>query len=102
MTEGRIGNLADVEAFEKIPLNERLKAFNTYDLIKSGVDINPDAFALSFILSGENYKEPIQVNYRDFLAKVTQTANLFYDLGIKPNELVSIFSERMQRFTAKS
>jgi fatty-acyl-CoA synthase len=62
---------------------KRMKRFQT------GVAIDPDATALSFILSGEHYKQPVQIKYRDLLTKITQTANLFYDLGVKPDEVIS-------------
>jgi len=44
--------LADIEAYEKTPIQERLPFLNTYDLIKHGTAINPEATAISFFLSG--------------------------------------------------
>ncbi len=35
--------MADIEAFENIPIDKRMGVFNTYDLIKKGAAINPDA-----------------------------------------------------------
>jgi len=72
---------ADIEAFEETPFAERLSAFNTYDMIKQGAHINPDAPAISFILSGEQYANPMRVTYREFWAQINRTANLFHDLG---------------------
>ncbi|MBW2092887.1 MAG: acyl-CoA synthetase [Deltaproteobacteria bacterium] len=89
MGENRISTIADVEEIEKIPIEERLEYFNTFDLIKHGVNINPDALAISLILNGESYTNPIQVTYRDFLAQVTRTANLFHDLGIGTRDVIS-------------
>jgi fatty-acyl-CoA synthase len=60
MAEKGIATQADVLEYEKIPIDQRLKAFNTYDLIKYGASLDPDALALSLILSGEHYAEPIQ------------------------------------------
>ncbi len=82
-----IKTLSDVEQFEKVPIKERLEFFNTYDLIKHGASINPDALAISFFLTGEHYKTPTQVTYGEFLSRITQTANLFNDLGIGPSEV---------------
>lgn len=85
----KIATLADIEEFEKVPFEDGLKFFNTYDMLKQGAAINPEAPAISFIPSGENYTNPMQVTYRDFMAQVTRTANLFYDLGIGPRDVIS-------------
>ena len=82
MAEKGIATLADVLEYEKVPFDQRLKAFNTYDLIKYGASLNPDGWALTFILSGEHYAEPMQVNYRDLVSNINRSANLFHDLGI--------------------
>jgi len=84
-----IKNMADIEEIEKTPLEKRLRAQNTYDLIKLGAAINPDAIAMSFMLNGEQYAAPMQINYRELITKVTQTANLLHDLGVGPNDVVS-------------
>ena len=65
------------------------KAFNTYELLKQGADINPEALAISFFLTGEDYANPQRIIYRDFLSKITQTANLFHDLGVGPKDVIS-------------
>jgi fatty-acyl-CoA synthase len=82
-------NIGDIEAFEKIPLEKRLDVFNTYDLLKKGAAINPDATALSFFLSGDSYDQPMQVAYRELISNITKTANLFHDLGVGPQDVVS-------------
>jgi len=84
-----IKTLSDVEEFEKVPIEERLKFFNTYDLIKHGTAIDPNALAISFFLTGEHYKTPTQVTYGEFLSRITQTANLFHDLGVGPGDVIS-------------
>ena len=85
----KIATLTDVEEIEKVPFHERIKISNTYDIIKQGASINPDAPAISLLLSGDQYASPIQVNYQEFWAKINQTANLFYDLGVGPRDVVS-------------
>ena len=89
MKKFRITDLADIEAFEKIPIEQRLAHFNTYDMIKHGAAINPDAVAISFFSSGEDYADPSQITYKNFLARITQTANLFHDLGVGPGDVVT-------------
>ncbi|MBM4330170.1 MAG: acyl-CoA synthetase [Deltaproteobacteria bacterium] len=89
MSTFQIANLADIAEFEKVPLEKRLTAFHTYHLLQEGASINPDAPAISFILSGENYSKPTHISYRDFWAQINRTANLFYDMGIGPRDVVS-------------
>lgn len=81
--------LADIEAFEKVPIQERLSFFNTLDMIKHGAAIDPEAPAISFFPSGAAYAKAVTVTYRDFLAQVTRTANLFHDLGVGPRDVIS-------------
>ncbi len=85
----RIATMADLEAMEKTPIEERLPFFNTYDLIKHGAALDPGAIAVSFMPTGGQYDNPIQITYSEFLERVTQTANLFHDLGIGPEDVVS-------------
>lgn len=89
MGELKVKTTADTKAFEEVPINERLEVFNTYDLIKKGASINPEATALSFFLTGDSYHQPTQITYREFMAYINRMANLFYDLGIGPNDVIS-------------
>jgi fatty-acyl-CoA synthase len=89
MGEVRFRNVGDIEAFENIPIDKRMGVFNTYDLIKKGAAINPDATAISFFLGGDSYDQPMQVTYRDLIANITRTANLFQDQGVGPHDVIS-------------
>ena len=89
MKEIKIATLADVEKIEKVPIEARLQFTNTYDMIKHGAATNPDAIAISFFVSGEQYANPVQATYSEFLSQVTRTANLFHGLGIGPNDVIS-------------
>ena len=82
-------NIGDIEKFENTPLEERLDVFNTYDLLRKGAAINPDAQAISFFLAGDTYDQPMRVTYRDLMANITQTANLFHDLGVGRHDVIS-------------
>ena len=84
-----IKTLADIEKFEEAPIKDRMTFFNTYDMIKQGADINPDAIAMSFIMSGDAYREPMQVTYREFVRQINRAANLFHDLGVGPTDVIS-------------
>ena len=85
----RIATLADILEVEKIPIEQRLNFFNTYDMLRHGAAIDPEAPAISFFLSGADYTRPMRLTYREFLANVTRTANLFHDLGVGPGDVVS-------------
>jgi len=84
-----IKTLADIENFEQTPIEERMTCFNTYDLLKQGAAINPEAIAMSFIMSGDAYTEPMQVTYKEFLQNINRAANLFHDLGVGPTDVIS-------------
>jgi fatty-acyl-CoA synthase len=89
MEKVKARTLADIEAYEKVPIDERLTFRNTYDLIIQGAGINPDAPAISFFSSGADYANPRRVTYRELLAQITRTANLLNDLGVRPGDVVS-------------
>ncbi len=89
MEEIKIATMADVKKVEEIPFEERLAATNMYDLIKQGCAINPDSTAISFMFNGDGYASPMQVSYKEFWAQINRTANLFYDLGIGPKDVIT-------------
>jgi fatty-acyl-CoA synthase len=89
MEKVKFRNIGDIEKFENTPIEERMQAFNTYDLLKKGAAINPDAPAISFFLAGDTYDKPMQVTYRDLMANITKTANLFHNLGVGPHDVIS-------------
>ncbi len=84
-----IQNLDDIAALEEVPLLERIKERNTYELLEKGAAINPQAKALTFLRSGEAYLDPVQYTYQELMGKIRQTANLFHDLGIGPRDVVT-------------
>jgi fatty-acyl-CoA synthase len=87
--EELIRNIDDIRTIESVPLEERIPTKSTYELIRSGGERNPDATAMYFLLSGETWNAPIEVSYREFLARMTQSANLFHDLGVGSRDVVT-------------
>jgi len=85
-----IRGIADIERIEEVPLEERLRVRSTYEMICQGAARDPERIALHFIPRGEDYAKPISITYRELLGRINQTANLFYDLGLRPGEVVSI------------
>jgi fatty-acyl-CoA synthase len=62
---------------------------NAYDLSRHGTSIRPEAPAISFIPSGDAYRNEAQITYAEFASRMMQTANLFHDLGLKHNDVIS-------------
>ncbi|MFH1983739.1 MAG: acyl-CoA synthetase [Pseudomonadota bacterium] len=84
-----IRSVADIAAIEETPYMERVPATDTYSAIVHGAGRNPDAVAISFLLSGDAYDQPMEITYRALLARIRQTANLFHDLGVGPSDVVT-------------
>ncbi len=80
---------ADIRSIERVPYLDRITAQSTYDAIKLGAAINPDAPAIQFIANADPVDTPIVITHRDFMAQVTQAANMFYALGVGPGDVVS-------------
>src|ERR1700679_2573873 len=80
---------AGIQPFQQVPYADRIAAQSTYDGIKLGAARNPDAPAIQFLANAEPADTPVVITYRDFLAGVTQTANMFHALGVGPNDVVS-------------
>ena len=90
-----IRNIDDIKAVESVPLEERVTTMSTYELIGKGAAINPDAVALHFLMSGEMWDSPVEVTYRQLLARITQSANLFNDLGVGARDVVTYILPNM-------
>src|ERR1700731_3117295 len=81
---------AEVRAFEQVPYADRIAARSTYDAIKLGAARNPDAPAIQFLPNADPADTPIVISHRDFIAGVTQAANMFHTLGTGGSDVVSL------------
>ena len=79
----------DVRAFEQIPYRDRIAAQSTYDAIRLAAARYPDAPALQFLANADPADTPVVITYRDFIARVTQAANMFHALGVGADGVVS-------------
>jgi len=89
---GQYPDLADddeVRAFELVPYADRIAAESTYEAIKLGAAHDPDAPALQFLANADPSDQPVVISYRDFVARVTQAANMFHALGVGKDDVVS-------------
>jgi fatty-acyl-CoA synthase len=80
---------ADVRAFETVPYADRIAAESTYDAIRLGAANNPDAPAIQLLPNADPADTPVVLTYRDFVARVTQAANMFHTLGVHGDGVVS-------------
>ena len=85
-----VRTLADIEAIEAVPLRERLDVDNTYEFIRRGALVDPDKVAMSFLMNGALWDGPVEVPYKELLAKIHQTGNLCRDLGVGPEDVVTV------------
>ena len=80
---------AEVHAFEQVPYADRIAVESTYEAISSGAACNPDAPAIQFLPNADPVDTPIVVTHRDFVARITQAANMFHALGVGRDDVVS-------------
>jgi fatty-acyl-CoA synthase len=80
---------AELRAFEATPYADRIAAPSTYEALKLGAANNPDAPAIQFLANADPADRPIVISHRDFLARVTQAANMFGALGVRAGDVVS-------------
>ncbi len=81
---------AELAAFEATPYAERIKAQSTYEALQLGAALDPDAAAIRFLTKADPDETPLTVSHAQFIARVTQAANLFHHLGIGANDVVSL------------
>jgi fatty-acyl-CoA synthase len=79
--------LQDVEALERVPLDERIFSWNLNDWIAQGCAHDPGKIAIRYIADGDPDREPVAISYAELRRRATQAANLFHSLGMKPDDV---------------
>ncbi len=82
--------IEDVEAFEKISLQEQFPYADSYNLIKDSAQRFGKDNALEFLLQGLPDEDPISVSFAELGEQITRTANLLTKLGVATDNSVSI------------
>jgi fatty-acyl-CoA synthase len=82
--------LQDVEALERVPLEERVFSWDLNDWLARGCALDPDKIAIRYIADGDPESPPVLLRYRELQAHATQAANLFHSLGVEPGDAVLI------------
>lgn len=86
----KIRTQADIVELEKVPVTERIRQKNVYELLRdSGAQYAGRTAFRS--LSGTTPNDPARdVTYREMLKRVIQAANLFHAEGVGPDDTVTI------------
>jgi fatty-acyl-CoA synthase len=84
-----IRTAVDVVAQSAIPLASRYSERSTYELLQASAEGHADRPALTFLMRGTPDEAPTVYSYREFFARVTQAANAFSRLGLRPDETVA-------------
>ena len=86
----RFGGIADRDAVEQeMPYEARDNARTIYELLSRTAERFPDRPAISFQLLSGAYDHATTLSWRELLARVTETANLFRKLGVGPTDTVA-------------
>lgn len=83
-----IATQADIDAIEAQGLPADLPR-STYEAIRRTAIAHPDAPALSFFLRAVDQARPETWTYRQLLAQITRTANLFHSLGADKDSVIA-------------
>ncbi|MEM1261694.1 MAG: acyl-CoA synthetase [Pseudomonadota bacterium] len=89
-THTKIATLADVEAYESVPCEQRWRGTSVYDLIRRTATTDPSRPAMKFQFSVTPEEDPSVISYGQFLAGIHQFANCLNAVGLKPGDVTSI------------
>ncbi|MBI3994290.1 MAG: acyl-CoA synthetase [Candidatus Lambdaproteobacteria bacterium] len=84
-----IRDLRDIEAIERVPLEQRLTANSTYEAISQGAALDPERVAIYQLMEGTADEEPLAITYRQLMGRINQAANMFHAFGIGPTDVVA-------------
>jgi fatty-acyl-CoA synthase len=83
-----IRDLRDIEALERIPLEERFDSWSANVWVRRGVSLDPDKVALQFFPTADPDRAPLEVTYATLRRQVIQAANLFHRCGVGADDAV--------------
>ena len=85
-----IRGIADIEALERIPLEEQNDVRTVYDLAVRGAALDPGKAAFQYLPSGSLDDTPETISYRQLIERIHQAGNLFHALGVGTKDAVAI------------
>lgn len=83
-----IRGIQDIEELEKVPFEDRVETWNTYDLVTKGASLDPAKEAMWFLEDADVDADPFTLTYAELLTRFNQAANLFHKLGVGPKDAV--------------
>jgi fatty-acyl-CoA synthase len=83
-----VRSLADIEALERVPLDERIDSWNANVWVRRGLSLDSSKTALQYFVTADPTSTPEEVTYAILKRKVVQAANLFYKSGVRPDDAV--------------
>lgn len=87
MTPPRAAAFADLE---RSPLAGRALSPTPYGAIARSTKHFPDRPTLTFLSSGEPGGQALTLTYRQFLKEINRAANALHDLGVQPDDVVTL------------
>jgi fatty-acyl-CoA synthase len=86
-----VRSLSDIEALERIPLQERVGTASTVQaLLERGASLAPAKPALRFLPGGDPEADEIVVAHAELMARVDRAAQLFRSLGVGRHDAVAL------------
>lgn len=84
-----IADRADVERWERRPLSDYYTHSSTHEMLRRAAEEYGERDALVFVPNGRADEPPFVYSHAALFARVTQAANLFHRLGIRPGRAVA-------------
>ena len=84
-----VASIEDILDIERVPLRERNIPASTYEMLKDGAAIAPDAPALTFFAEAKRYRDATVWSHRELFRRITQAGNLFRRLGVERDDAVA-------------
>ncbi|HLJ62988.1 MAG TPA: acyl-CoA synthetase [Stellaceae bacterium] len=81
--------LADIDALERVPFEERLPAATVYEAIGRVAQRHPEKVAIYYLPTASVDDTPVTYTYAALFRRITQTANLLHELGVGEGDVVS-------------
>ena len=78
----------DIEALERVPLEQRLLSWDANDWIRRGLDLDPQKVAIRYVADGNPDSPVLDVTFGELKQCAVATANLFHSLGVGPGDAV--------------
>ncbi len=81
-----VRGIADIEALERVPIEERFDSWNVNVWVRRGLNRDPAKVALQYFVTADPALPPVEVSYASLKRQVIQAANLFHHSGVGPQD----------------